>query len=93
MLTFRIYFVVVNINSRRLRGYSIRVSSDTALPPPESSCYTDPGIVTLSTIIEKDCERTARYVWLYQDNGDGREVPMLAICEVQVFGMLTLIYY
>nr|XP_022312503.1 protein jagged-1-like isoform X2 [Crassostrea virginica] len=76
----------VNINSRRLRGYSIRVSSDTALPPPESSCYTDPGNVSLPTIIEKDCERTARYVWLYQDNGDGHEVPMLAICEVQVFG-------
>ena len=91
MLTFRIYFVVRNINSRRLSGYSIRVTNDTALP--ESSCYSDPGNVTLPTIIEKDCERTVRYVWFYQDKGNIHEVPMLAICEVQVFGMLTLIYY
>nr|XP_022311328.1 protein draper-like isoform X2 [Crassostrea virginica] len=76
-------------NTIRLRGYSIRVSNDTALPPPESSCYSDPGNVTLPTIIEKDCERTASYVWFYQDKGNGHEVPMLEICEVQVVGCET----
>ncbi|XP_078330778.1 receptor-type tyrosine-protein phosphatase epsilon-like [Crassostrea virginica] len=75
-----------HLNTIRLRGYSIRVSNDTTLPPPESSCYTDPGNVSLPTIIEKDCERTARYVWIYQDKGNGHEVPMLEICEVQVSG-------
>nr|XP_022311497.1 uncharacterized protein LOC111116787 isoform X2 [Crassostrea virginica] len=75
-----------SVSTIRLREYSIRVSNDTTLPLPESSCYTDPGNVTLPTIIEKDCERTARYVWFYQDKGNGDEVPMLEICEVQVFG-------
>nr|XP_022311501.1 uncharacterized protein LOC111116789 isoform X2 [Crassostrea virginica] len=73
-------------NTKRLPGYSIRVSNDTALPPPESSCYTDPGNVSLPTIIEKDCERTARYVWIYQNNTLVGVCPMLEICEVQVFG-------
>nr|XP_022312499.1 multiple epidermal growth factor-like domains protein 10 isoform X2 [Crassostrea virginica] len=81
--------------TKRLSGYSIRVSNDTSLPPPGSSCYTDPGNVTLPTIIKKDCERTARYVWFYQDKGNvwiyqdkghKKEVPMLEICEIQVFG-------
>ena len=77
----------VSTSTIRLRGYSIRVSNDTALP--ESSCYTDPGNVTLPTIIEKDCERTARYVWIYQNTSKSGETPMLEICEVQVFGMYT----
>ena len=77
----------VSTSTIRLRGYSIRVSNDTALP--ESSCYTDPGNVTLPTIIEKDCERTARYVWIYQNTRKSGETPMLEICEVQVFGMYT----
>ncbi|XP_078327529.1 uncharacterized protein LOC111116790 [Crassostrea virginica] len=76
-------------NTIRLRGYSIRVSNDTDTIPPESSCYTDPGNVILPTIIEKDCEKTARYVWIYQDERNRNEVPMLEICEVQVFGCET----
>nr|XP_022312504.1 platelet endothelial aggregation receptor 1-like [Crassostrea virginica] len=72
--------------TKRLPGFSIRVSNETALSPPESSCYTDPGNATLPTEIEKDCVRTARYVWFYQDKGHKQEVPMLEICEVQVFG-------
>nr|XP_022306194.1 neurogenic locus notch homolog protein 1-like isoform X2 [Crassostrea virginica] len=74
-------------NTKRLRGYSIRVSNDTVLP--ESSCYTDPGNVTLPTIIEKDCVRTTRYVWIYQNNTLDGDCPMLEICEVQVFGCET----
>ena len=72
----------------RLRGYSILVSNNTVLPPSESSCYTDPGNVTLPTIIEKDCERTARYVWIYQNSipQSYDPSPSLEICEVQVFG-------
>nr|XP_022306195.1 receptor-type tyrosine-protein phosphatase epsilon-like [Crassostrea virginica] len=73
-----------DLNTIRLRGFSIRVSNDTALP--ESSCYTDPGDVTLPTIIEKDCERTARHVWIYQNNTLDGACPMLEICEVKVFG-------
>nr|XP_022311506.1 multiple epidermal growth factor-like domains protein 10 isoform X2 [Crassostrea virginica] len=76
-------------NTKRLRGYSIRSSNDTALPLSGSSCYTDPGNVTLPTIIEKDCERTARYVWIYQNNTLDGACPMLEICEVQVFGCET----
>lgn len=79
------------MNALRLRGYSFLVSNDTVLPPPETSCYTDPGNVTLPTIIENHCERTARYVWIYQDKSWSGEVPMLAICEVQVLGMLYCI--
>lgn len=68
------------------------MSIDTNVPPPESSCYTDTGIVTLPTIIEEDCERTARYIWIYQSkkSGYGDDCPILEICEVQVFGKLKL---
>ena len=55
------------MRTERLRGYSILVSNDTVLTPSESSCYTDPGNFTLPNIIEKNCERTARYAWIYQD--------------------------
>lgn len=67
------------------------MSNDTNVPPPESSCYTDPGNVTLPTIVEEDCERTAQYIWIYQFNKSGHAgdvCPILEICEVQVFGML-----
>ena len=80
----------------RLPGYSIRVSNSSVLPPAENSCYTDSGNVTLPNIIENDCEKTARYVWFYQDNDDEsrsflanyfyRPNPIIEICEVQVFG-------
>nr|XP_034319766.1 uncharacterized protein LOC105348378 isoform X2 [Crassostrea gigas] len=75
-------------NTVRLRGYSLRVSNDTSVPPPESSCYNDTGIVTLPTIVEEDCERTARYIWIHQTNKGNKDewCPMLEICEVQVFG-------
>lgn len=71
----------------RLIGYSLRVSNETTVPPPESSCYIDPGNVTLPTIIEEDGEKTTRYVCIYQSNKPNNEpCPILAICEVQVFG-------
>lgn len=78
----------------RLRGYSLRVSNDTNKPPLES-CYTDPGNVTLPTILEEDCDRTARYIWIYQSNKSGHEndvSPILEICEVQVFGNLYTLF-
>ncbi|XP_065938298.1 uncharacterized protein [Magallana gigas] len=75
------------MNTARLRGYSLRVSNDTSVPPIESSFYNDPGIVTLPTIVEEDCERTARYIWIYQSNKPNYDpCPLLEICEVQVFG-------
>nr|XP_022311825.1 receptor-type tyrosine-protein phosphatase epsilon-like isoform X1 [Crassostrea virginica] len=76
-------------NTTRLPGYSIRVSNDPALPSSESDCYKDPKTVKpLPTVIEKDCVRTARFVWIYQNNTphSGDQCPMLEICEVQVFG-------
>ncbi|XP_065938287.1 protein draper-like [Magallana gigas] len=78
-------------NTLRLRGYSLRVSNDTTVPPPESSCYNDPGNVTLPTIVEEDCETTAQYIWIYQSNIShfSDPCPILAICEVQVFGCET----
>lgn len=76
-------------NTARLRGYSLRLSNDTTVPPPESSCYNDPEIVTLPTIVEEGCKRTARCIWIYQSNKPYVEpCPMLEICEVQVFGRL-----
>uniref|UniRef100_A0A8W8NUH6 protein-tyrosine-phosphatase n=2 Tax=Magallana gigas TaxID=29159 RepID=A0A8W8NUH6_MAGGI len=76
-----------DLNTARLRSYSLRVSNDTSVPPPESSCYNDPGNVPLPIIVEEDCERTARYIWIFQSNKPHVEpCPMLEICEVQVFG-------
>ena len=77
------------MRTERLRGYSILVSNDTVLTPSESSCYTDPWNFTLPNIIEKNCERTASYVWIYQD----RRSQMLEICEVQVFGNFPYLFY
>ena len=76
-------------NTKRLPGYSIRVSNAPALPSSESDCYKDPKTVKpLPTVNENDCMRTARYVWIYQNNTlqSGDVCPMLEICEVQVFG-------
>lgn len=75
------------MNTIRLRGYSLRVSNKTNVPPKESSCYTDPGNVTLPTSVEEDCEKTTRYIWIHQSNKPNDEkCPILEICEVQVFG-------
>lgn len=72
----------------RLRGFSIRVSSDTNEPPPQLTCYTDQGNVQLNITTEAECERIARYIWIYQSNKADRDrCPMLEICEVQIFGM------
>lgn len=71
----------------RLPGYSIRGSNGSMLPPPENTCYQDPGGNTLPTIIQNDCEMTSQYVWIYQNNTLDGPCPILEICEVQVFGM------
>ncbi|XP_065941041.1 uncharacterized protein [Magallana gigas] len=76
----------------RLRGYSLRVSNDTNVPPVES-CYADLGNVILPTIVEEDCERTARYIWIYQSNKSYHDLcPVLEICEIQVYGCETVHY-
>ena len=70
----------------RLRGYSIRVSNDSDVPP-SAICYSDPGNVNLPTVIENECVATAQYVWFYQTTKVYNEKsPMLEICEVQIFG-------
>lgn len=75
-------------NTERLRGFSIRVSSDTNEPLPQSTCYTDSGNVQLNITTEADCEGIARYIWIFQSNKADRDsCPMLEICEVQIFGM------
>ena len=47
----------------------------------------------MSTVIERDCEKTAKYVWIYQDHiSPGDICPILEICEVQVFGTLKCVH-
>nr|XP_034318105.1 uncharacterized protein LOC105321088 [Crassostrea gigas] len=71
----------------RLPGFSIRVSNDTTVPTSSSSCYTSLPSDDMPTVIEKACERTTRYVWIYQNHTAAGDVcPILEICEVQVFG-------
>ena len=71
--------------TRRLRGYSIRVSNSS--DAPAETCYTDPGNVNLPTILENECEATSQYVWFYQTHtAYGEKSPILEICEVQIFG-------
>ena len=77
-----------NPKTKRLQGYSIRVSNDSNVPPPESICYQDPGNTVLDSILQNDCERTAQYIWIYQNNTFFGQCPILEICEVQVFGMI-----
>lgn len=74
-------------NTIRLKRYSIRGSNTTAQSSITHVCYTDTGATTLPTIIEVECKLTARYIWFYQSHAPNKEVPMLEICEVQVFGM------
>lgn len=75
-------------NTERFRGFLIRVSSDTNEPPPQSTCYTDPGNVQLNITTEAECEGIARYIWIFQSNKADRDrCPILEICEVQIFGM------
>lgn len=65
------------------------MSNDTNVPPVESSCYTAPENVILPEIVEEDCEKTARYIWIYQNNNpDGDKSPIVTICEVKIFGKL-----
>lgn len=74
----------------RLRGYSIRVSNSSDVPPGSTVvCFTDDMSHTLSTVNQKDCTKTTRYVWFYQQHVGDATVPVLEICEVQVFGKLT----
>nr|XP_022312100.1 uncharacterized protein LOC111117327 isoform X1 [Crassostrea virginica] len=75
-------------NTKRLRGYSIRVSNDSDVPA--MTCYTDTGNVLLPTIIENECVATSQYVWFYQTHtASGDNSPILEICEVQIFGCDT----
>uniref|UniRef100_K1PU10 Zinc finger protein 60 n=1 Tax=Magallana gigas TaxID=29159 RepID=K1PU10_MAGGI len=81
------------IKKSRLPGFSIRVSNDTTVPTSHSSCYTSLPSENMSTVIERDCEKTAKYVWIYQDHiSPGDVCPILEICEVQVFGCETGYY-
>lgn len=45
----------------------------------------------MPTVIQKECKKTARYVWFYQPHvGDWDvKVPALKICEVQIFGKFS----
>lgn len=70
----------------RLKGHSIRVSNTSDVQPNSTKvCFTDTSN-QLPIIIEEDCKSTTRYVWLYQQH-PRNGVPILEICEIQVFGM------
>lgn len=78
-------------DTTRLRGYSIRVSNTTNVSPVSTYvCFTDDKSRKISTIIQDNCMETARYVWFYQRQNHNSFAPILEICEVQVFGKLTV---
>lgn len=72
-------------NTIRLLGYSIRGSTNS-LSSDTKVCYSDNSGI-LPTVIEAGCKVLARYIWFYQTKSQSGEVPILEICEVQVFGM------
>lgn len=83
------------VNTIRLQGYSIRVSNVSNVSPSSTDvCFTDYSSSTLPTVIQEECERTARYVWFYQPHvrNLNDKVPILEICEVQIFGCETGTY-
>lgn len=75
-------------NTIRLPGYSILVSNESW---PNSSCYRDPMSPNLPSINENECLATTQYIWFYQSHNSSEDrVPMLEICEVQVYGNIFL---
>lgn len=78
-------------NTIRLRGYSIRVSNTSNVSPIKSTsaCFIDDMSHILPTVIQEDCKKTTRYVWFYQPHVRDAKVPVLEICEVQIFGKMT----
>lgn len=81
-------------NTVRLKGYSIRISNASNVPPNATdACFTDKSSSTLPTDIQEECERTTRYIWFYQRQNHNSYAPILEICEVQVFGKLRGPYY
>lgn len=77
-------------NTIRLLGYSIRGSTNSLLSDTKV-CYSD-NSGNLPTVIEAGCKVLARYIWFYQAQSQSGEVPILEICEVQVFGCKTGFY-
>eukprot|EP00105_Crassostrea_gigas_P019607 XP_011438156.1 PREDICTED: multiple epidermal growth factor-like domains protein 11 [Crassostrea gigas] len=79
-----------SLNTERLRGYSIRVSNSSDVPPGSTdACFTDDTSATLLTLIQEECTKTTRYVWFYQPHKRDSSSPILERCEVQVFGCET----
>lgn len=79
-------------STERLKGYSIRVSNSSDVPAVSTdACFTDDRLTTLPILIDQVCKVSARYVWFYQTHKyeSANHVPILEICEVQVFGKLT----
>ena len=76
-------------NTRRLPGYSIRVSNESTWTSA-LICYQDPGNTTLPDIIQKECQMTGQFVWFYQDNKLFGPCPILEICEVQIVGRFRI---
>uniref|UniRef100_K1PXV5 Multiple epidermal growth factor-like domains 10 n=1 Tax=Magallana gigas TaxID=29159 RepID=K1PXV5_MAGGI len=77
-------------NTIRLLGYSIRGSTNSLLSDTKV-CYSDSSEI-LPTVIEAGCKVLTRYIWFYQTKSQSGEVPILEICEVQVFGCETGFY-
>ncbi|XP_062576058.1 uncharacterized protein LOC134237898 [Saccostrea cucullata] len=71
-------------NTKRLKGFSIRLSKSPE-PIPIEKCYQDPGNESLPVMIARPCKGVARYVWFYTDKNNGGGV-FLEICEVHVYG-------
>lgn len=84
-----ITFIGAHMSTGRLKEYFILVSNVFTLAETHV-CYTQPPGFINTSILEEDCQSTARYLWFYQNKTFDGGSPMLEICEVQVFGMISV---
>lgn len=78
-------------NTMRLWGYSIRVSNNSDVPPGSTDvCFTDNKTHILPTVIQEECKKSTRYIWFYQMHFRDYFAPILEICEVMIYGKLTI---
>ncbi|XP_062618946.1 multiple epidermal growth factor-like domains protein 6 isoform X5 [Saccostrea cucullata] len=71
----------------RLRGFSILASQNPEFNENDT-CYQDPGHVAPETILEVNCDRTARYIKIYTNRitFSSQYGAVLEICEIRIFG-------
>ncbi|XP_062568075.1 multiple epidermal growth factor-like domains protein 6 [Saccostrea cucullata] len=83
-LWYRNDHTIPNFNTRRMKGFNIRLTNTTR-KNQQKICYEDDGKSNPPTIIKAKCEGVAQYVWIYT-NISFKDGAILEICEVQVYG-------